>query len=280
MISEGNIVVAELPQSDGSSKLRPVLLLRKLPGFGDFLSCGISTQLRQAELDFDVILAKDREYFETTGLRASSVVRLNFLASVPQNPMRRHLGELPLDLLETLRATKRAVPTVVVDARWVLLDSESLDPVTLEELTGAASGARGRIACTSGQLVHLAAGERRVVATGAVPVVGGGIGYQPEIATANVGIVLEVRPTVAHDRKTAVLDVRNIVTQWRKPGTPIKVDGDATARVDRVVMPTQQFAATMRVPIGRPVLIGGITLAPTDGQSKELYLVIQTSIAQ
>ena len=56
MVSDGDIVVAELPQADGSVKLRPVLLLRKLPGFGDFLSCGISTQLRQAEAGFDVIL--------------------------------------------------------------------------------------------------------------------------------------------------------------------------------------------------------------------------------
>jgi len=56
MVSEGDIVVAELPQSDGSVKLRPVLLLRKLPGFGDFLSCGISTKLRQTEVGFDIIV--------------------------------------------------------------------------------------------------------------------------------------------------------------------------------------------------------------------------------
>ncbi|MEE8452641.1 MAG: hypothetical protein V3R99_12025 [Thermoguttaceae bacterium] len=207
------------------------------------------------------------------------------------------------DLLETLRAARRGVPTVVVDARWMLLESESLDPVTLEQLKHAAPGARGRIACMSGQLVHLTAGERRLVAIGAIPVVGSGIGYQPVVAIPNVGIVLEVRPTVGPDRQTAVLDVRNIVTQWREPGPPIQVGGHsppsemaegeiqtihqpasgASASVDRVRMPTQQFAATMRVPLGQPVLIGGMTLSPTEdteeeSKKMELYLVIETSI--
>ncbi len=102
MVSEGDIVVAELPQADGSVKLRPVLLLRKLPGFGDFLSCGISTQLHQAESGFDIILDQNLPKFGATGLRESSVVRLNFLASVPVDRMRRHLGRVSIELLSVL----------------------------------------------------------------------------------------------------------------------------------------------------------------------------------
>lgn len=105
MISEGDIVVAELPQSDGTVKLRPILLIRKLPGFGDFLSCGISSQLRQAEANFDIIVEETAPYFDATGLRSSSLLRLNFLASVPVNRMRRRLGELPIDILEKLQST-------------------------------------------------------------------------------------------------------------------------------------------------------------------------------
>jgi len=32
MVSEGDVVLAELPQADGQVKQRPILLLRKLPG--------------------------------------------------------------------------------------------------------------------------------------------------------------------------------------------------------------------------------------------------------
>lgn len=83
MLSEGDIIVAQLPQADGSTKLRPVLLLRQLPGFGDFLVCGISSQIHQAVDRFDIILSKDFDGFNETGLRVPSVVRLTFSFSSP-----------------------------------------------------------------------------------------------------------------------------------------------------------------------------------------------------
>jgi hypothetical protein len=42
-MTEGDIALASLPQADGHIKNRPVLLLRRLPPFDDFLVCGIST---------------------------------------------------------------------------------------------------------------------------------------------------------------------------------------------------------------------------------------------
>ena len=42
-MKEGDIALVELIQSDGSSKLRPVLLLKILPKYNDYLVCGIST---------------------------------------------------------------------------------------------------------------------------------------------------------------------------------------------------------------------------------------------
>ena len=43
-MNEGDLALAPLPQADGQIKNRPVALLRRLPPFGDFLVCGISTQ--------------------------------------------------------------------------------------------------------------------------------------------------------------------------------------------------------------------------------------------
>ena len=220
-------------------------------------------------------------------------------------------------LLDKMRADRRAVPSVVLDARWLLLDSESLDRMipdglavdreVLDQLTREAPGFRGRLTCQSGQQVYLVAGDRRVVATGAIPVIGSGVGYQPVIEIPNVGALLEVRPALLPGGEAAMLDVQSTVTGWQEPGEPIEVGGDfepyettdpitgetthspggtASASVDRVNMPAQQLAATTRVPLGKPVLIGGLTLRPTeeadnqDGpkERKQLYLVIQTSI--
>ncbi|NOX99383.1 MAG: type II toxin-antitoxin system PemK/MazF family toxin [Verrucomicrobia bacterium] len=108
MISEGDVVVAELPQADGMVKPRPVLILRELPGFGDLLVCGISTQIRHAESDFDVIFEEGDERFSDSGLRATSVVRLNFLASIPVNRMTRRLKKISLDAFEALQSNLSA----------------------------------------------------------------------------------------------------------------------------------------------------------------------------
>lgn len=104
MVSEGDVVVAELPQSDGRVKPRPVLILRKLPGFGDFLVCGISTQIHHAKPNFDAILEQSHEGFSETGLRATSVARLNFLASIPVRRMTRRLGKISQYTLKILQS--------------------------------------------------------------------------------------------------------------------------------------------------------------------------------
>lgn len=56
---EGDIVLASLQQADWQRKQRPVLLLKQMPPFQDWLVCNISSQLRQAVPDFDTVaLAK------------------------------------------------------------------------------------------------------------------------------------------------------------------------------------------------------------------------------
>ena len=82
---EGEIILANLPQADGSVKLRPVLLLKQLPGYNDFLVCGISTQLHQLIKNFDELIDEKSDNFIQTGLRQSSIMRLGFLAVIPNN---------------------------------------------------------------------------------------------------------------------------------------------------------------------------------------------------
>jgi mRNA interferase MazF len=98
----GDIVLIDLLQSDGSSKLRPALILKQLPRFHDYLVCGISTQLHQNIQNFDEILKEDDPYFDETGLRKTSLVRLFFLAVVPDDRIAGAIGKVPTSLLKDL----------------------------------------------------------------------------------------------------------------------------------------------------------------------------------
>lgn len=89
-MQEGSIILTNLPQSDGGYKLRPVLVLRELPTYNDFLVCGISTQLHQEIVDFDVVLEANR----TNGLMAKSLVRLSFLAALSADENKRTIGRV------------------------------------------------------------------------------------------------------------------------------------------------------------------------------------------
>lgn len=89
---EADIVLTPLPQSDGVRKPRPALLLRELPPFGDFLVCGISTQLAQAVPRFDEVIARDDPDFTASGLLADSVIRLGFLAVLPRRSILGTIG--------------------------------------------------------------------------------------------------------------------------------------------------------------------------------------------
>jgi len=93
-MTEGDIAIASLPQADGQLKNRPVVLLRRLPPFGDFLVCGVSTQVQQRVPDFDELLAPGNPDFPASGLKAASLIRLGFLVALPANALLGRLGSL------------------------------------------------------------------------------------------------------------------------------------------------------------------------------------------
>lgn len=87
---EGKIILAELPQADGQTKIRPALVLRMMPPFNDYLVCGISSQLHQTVQGFDEVLRPSAQ----NGLRVISVVRLGFLLVLPTQRIKGVLGEI------------------------------------------------------------------------------------------------------------------------------------------------------------------------------------------
>ena len=72
-MNEGDITLTPLSQADGRVKNRPVLLLRQMPPFGDWLVCGVSTQLRQQVVDFDELVHDQDSDFAVSGLKTSSL---------------------------------------------------------------------------------------------------------------------------------------------------------------------------------------------------------------
>jgi hypothetical protein len=228
--------------------------------------------------------------------------------------MHEKIGEF----LEVLREKTGTLKTVTVAAHWLLLDSDQLDKLQVEKngvtsidrdelkkLTKEAGSHRGQITCFSGQTVHLVGGQRRNVVTSVIPVVGGDEpGYQPRGGTPNLGVLLQVRPTLVADASAAVIDLESWVTAGPKTDPMIefhsnKFDdaiksetkdafpriGEAHIRVDRLDINSQALATTLRAPIGTPVLAGGLSMvskeAPADGkEQKQLYLVVQVNVAE
>ena len=107
-MKEGNVVVTPLPQSDGKIKNRPAVVLREMPLFGDFLVCGISTRVHQLAPDFDELLTDQDDDFQASGLIATSVIRLGFLAVLPRKNIVGSIGVISPErhrrLLEKLSA--------------------------------------------------------------------------------------------------------------------------------------------------------------------------------
>ncbi len=93
-MKEADIILTPLPQADGILKNRPALLLREVPPFGDFLACGISTQIHQAVPGFDDVLSRGDVDFGLSGLVADSVIRLGFLAVLPRQKILGSIGEV------------------------------------------------------------------------------------------------------------------------------------------------------------------------------------------
>jgi mRNA interferase MazF len=101
-VIEGDVILTQIPQSDGTLKTRPALVLRELPPFRDLLVCGISTQTHQSVPGFDERIVRTDSDFKKSGLLADSVVRLGFLAVLPRTKIAGTIGKISRHRYERL----------------------------------------------------------------------------------------------------------------------------------------------------------------------------------
>ncbi len=228
---------------------------------------------------------------------------------------REEIQKAVADLLRSVRTTSDIGRVITVEATWLLLTPTQLEslrrisaakpdaPATelrksFDELALQATAVHGQITCVNGQLVHLATGRRQVIASGGTPTVGvGAVGYTPVTTVLNLGAVLQVRPTLSGDSGKVLVDLRNLVTQWKEPAAPIQISSQSLAgsentkiegplvhsmvTIDRADVGTQEWSTTASIPMGQPVYVGSVTLSSDKGghlepaQNPELALVVE-----
>lgn len=93
-MTEGDVALTPLPQADGETKPRPAILLRQVPPFGDWLVCGVSTQLHHEIVGFDDVVEPSHADFASSGLKAPSLIRLGFLAVLPPKVLLGVIGSI------------------------------------------------------------------------------------------------------------------------------------------------------------------------------------------
>jgi hypothetical protein len=210
------------------------------------------------------------------------------------------------DLLNGIRDEGGGAYMVRVNAYWVQLTPEDLRAIagkstdaaaaaTLKEvpdalLTDAKLYSSGQTLGFNGQTVHVASGRANTIVTGIEPIVAQqAVGYKLETATVQSGVALQVTPQVLREGKMIALDLHSIVTELddAAPLPDPRVlgqDGPTTKPIEQAIgnrsrVASQEFSTTARVPVGKKVLIGGMTFDPGAGAdgAKQLYLVIEAN---
>jgi hypothetical protein len=202
-------------------------------------------------------------------------------------------------------------------------DSTSIptaDQKALAAFTRRSGSIRGLTNCFSGQLVYLTSGTIRNIVAGWIPVVGAletgdsaaslvaahgkpriqlvqtssvsaarekGVGYQPIIGSSNLGALLEIRPTMIGSSNWAIVELKSTLTapaeRAGEPGHNAATDALAPA-VDRVAVETLELATTLRMQLGKPIVVGGMTYMPGSTKARDdagkaerqqLYLVLE-----
>lgn len=104
-MENGKIAITYLPQADGVRKNRPVLVLSRVPPFGDYLVCGISTQLHSALPGLDEVLDERCADFPSSGLARPSVIRVLYLGTVAPADIKGFLGSISRERFRNIAKT-------------------------------------------------------------------------------------------------------------------------------------------------------------------------------
>ncbi len=185
----------------------------------------------------------------------------------------------------------------------------------LEELAAAddarATGYRAVLTCYNGQTVYAISGGQRLAVTQIEPVVlkgekdgpSGPVAYRPELSVIHEGAALQVTPIASNTGKFVVIDVHSRVVEAREPakteeeapkpaaggyggmgGPPMLFQpppANVVAAIDRLNLAVQRFSTTVRLPVDRPMLVGGMTYqGRRSATDRTLYVFLKVSVQE
>lgn len=115
------------------------------------------------------------------------------------------------------------------------------------------------------------------------------VGFQPIVEEVVMGVRLEVRPTLVGNGETAIVDLKSTISSLRTGASdmPQPIPHQSMPEIDRVPIETAELATTLEVPLGKAVLVGGLTQDPSDrsespddnasdaSERPQMYLVIK-----
>ena len=203
---------------------------------------------------------------------------------------------------------RHAAQLTVDDAAWNRLAQERA-----KEENDVRPGYQAIVTCLNGQTVVVAAGRQSRFIVTMIPVVGDGVmptpapptpvtspyqssgisGYQPTTTTIQEGPAVEIRPILC-GKNQVLLDIHSRVfeVQTREGGGEARANPPAAnaqanvvrelaAAVDRPQVSTHRVDTTLRAPLGRRVLAGGITYGsePEPG-NRSLYVFIKAVLCE
>lgn len=84
---------------------------------------------------------------------------------------------------------------------------------------------------------------------------GGNVGYQPIVSQLNFGALLEIRPTLVPTGDSVIVNLKSTLTVLSQESG----DQSPPPAIHQTAIETQELATTMRLPLGQPTLVGGLT---------------------
>lgn len=245
----------------------------------------------------------DPDSWRENGGNVGAIRELQGQLIVTQTPENQ---EQLTNLLSQFRETSARM--VTIRAHWIFLKPAELrsiakplaeDPalfgVDLDavEKLAPAKHFQGQVTCFNTQTVNVTSGDARTVVWGMVSNTGGGansVAYDPQASIVQGGMLLEVTPVLTPDARTVMADVQSVVSDWTSldgdprggnaTTRPTRLVSPTTPEIDRVRMNVQQLRTSVALPVGKPILIGGMTFTPSSATAgtrddSQLYLVIE-----
>lgn len=156
---------------------------------------------------------------------------------------------------------------------------------------------RAAITCYNGQTVNTTAGVEDGIVNDIEPILTRGsdkqpeghVAYRPLMTAIREGTSLQVAPLVSSSGKFVMLDVHSSVTTreaapaGRRQAARDDDHGPAAVvgALDRPRLLTQRLATTLRAPVERVMLVGGMTVsAKPQGNEPTLYLFLKATVQE